>query len=73
MRSPHLASLGFIVVAALIANTAAPVSAGVTPEQQCQAAKNKTAGKYAACRQKAESKLATSGDAVEYNDALTKC
>jgi hypothetical protein len=44
-----------------------------TPEQQCQASKNKAAGAYAACRQGAEAKLATSGDGVKYDAALAKC
>ncbi len=44
-----------------------------TPEQQCQAGKNKTAGKYAACRENAEAKLAASGDMGKYNAAITKC
>ncbi len=44
-----------------------------TPEQQCQATKSKVAGKYAACRQNAEAKLATTGDAMKYDQTLTKC
>jgi len=48
--------------------------AGATPEQKCQSAKNKAAGKYAACRQNAEAKLATApSDIQKYNDALAKC
>ena len=49
----------------------------VTPEQHCQSAKNKAAGKYAACRQNAEAKLAsslaTADDLQKYTDALAKC
>lgn len=48
-----------------------------TPEQRCQSAKNKAAGKYAACRQSAEAKLATTaGDPIDlqkYTTALTRC
>src|SRR5437667_8872415 len=44
-----------------------------TPEQACQAAKSKAAGKYAACRQGAEAKLVTTGDVPKYTTALTKC
>lgn len=44
-----------------------------TPEQSCQSGKNKAAGKYAACRQAAEAKLATSGDPTKYGAAIGKC
>ena len=44
-----------------------------TVAQQCQSSKNKASGNYAACRQNAESKLATSGDAAKYAAAITKC
>jgi hypothetical protein len=54
----------------LLVTTAA---AAATPEQQCQSGKNKAAGKYAGCRLNAEAKLATSGDATKYADALAKC
>lgn len=53
--------------------TARPVLGAGTPEQQCQAAKNKIAGKYAACRQGAEANLATSGDMPKYTTAIGKC
>ena len=39
------------------------------PGPRCQAGKNKEAGKYAACRQKAEAKAITTGDPADY----TKC
>src|SRR4051812_5885048 len=68
------ASAGLIAMIAtplLFAVTA--VQAGPTPEQQCQATKNKIAGKYAACRQNAEAKLAASGETSKYTDALDKC
>ena len=44
-----------------------------TVAQQCRAGKNKAAGAYAACRQSAEGKLATSGDAAKYATAIGKC
>jgi hypothetical protein len=48
-----------------------------TPEQRCQSAKNKAAGKYVSCRQSAEAKLATTpGDPIDldkYSKALTRC
>jgi hypothetical protein len=79
-KHPILAarSRASFVVATLIASALlvlTPLSgyAAGTPEQQCQATKNKSAGKYAACRQSAEAKVATSGDTVKYNDALSKC
>lgn len=44
-----------------------------TAEQSCKSGKNKTAGKYAACRENAEAKLAKGGDPSKYTDALDKC
>jgi hypothetical protein len=46
---------------------------------RCQASKNKEAGKYASCRQKAQAKLVQRVDAgdpeavTKYNDAIDKC
>ena len=54
----------------LMATTAQAAS---TPAQKCAAGKNKTAGKYAACREKAEAKLAATGDTSTYTGALDKC
>jgi len=66
--------VGIVVGALSILGTA---HAATSPEQQCQSSKNKSAGKYAACRQGAESKLsktpATAEDLQKYADALTKC
>ena len=61
------------LIAVVSLATATGSHAGVTPEQACQSGKNKTAGKYAACRENAESKLATSGDTTKYGEAITKC
>lgn len=43
------------------------------PVLQCQSAKNKAAGGYATCRQKAEATLATNGDTAKYAAAIGKC
>jgi hypothetical protein len=47
--------------------------ASATPEQKCRAAKNLAAGQYAACRQNAEKRLALTGDATNYGEAIDKC
>lgn len=39
----------------------------------CEAAKNKTVGKYAACRHKAEGRHAITGDAAALTEALSTC
>jgi hypothetical protein len=44
-----------------------------THEQACKSGKNKTAGRYAACRERAEAKLAAGGDPSKYADAIDKC
>jgi hypothetical protein len=54
------------------ASTPATTSAA-GPHEICQAAKNKIAGKYAFCRQKAAAKLARTGDGSRYSDAIGKC
>lgn len=65
-------ALAVLTAGTLVLHGSATHAAG-TPEQQCQAMKNKTAGKYASCRQTAEAKLATSEDVATYNDAIAKC
>lgn len=45
----------------------------VTPAQDCASRKNKAAGKYVQCRQKAEAKLAVNGDAAARATALQRC
>jgi hypothetical protein len=47
----------------------AGASLALDPAPKCQAGKNKEAGKYAFCRQKAEAKAITTGDLADY----TKC
>lgn len=58
------------VVAYLGSATGAHAAA---PGPQCRSTKNKVAGSYAACRQKAEAKLATSGSVLKYDAAIGKC
>ena len=45
---------------------------GVTPEDNCEAAKNQEAGKYAFCRAKAEAKAIKKGVAPDYSKCDTK-
>ncbi len=44
----------------------------ITPEDKCEADKNKIAGKYAFCRQKAEAKAIKKGEAPDYSKCDTK-
>jgi hypothetical protein len=44
-----------------------------SPSQTCQSAKNKLAGAYASCREKAEAKFAITGDATRRTAALQSC
>lgn len=67
----RLVLIGLVAGALLV--PARATHAGATPEQKCAAGKNKTAGKYAACRENAEAQLATSGDTTKYGEAITKC
>lgn len=72
--APRFAGLTIVAAALLVSTNSAWGAATLQQTQQkCQAGKNKVAGKYAACRQNAEAKLATTGDVVKYNAALTKC
>ena len=64
--------LGVVASCAALLWIATAQAAG-TPAQQCQAGKNKAAGKYAACRDNAEARLAATGDTTKYDDAITKC
>jgi hypothetical protein len=76
-RTVPARSLSRLVLTTLVAGVllvpARTAHAGATPEQTCAAGKNKTAGKYAACRENAEAKLAAGGDPSKYTDALDKC
>jgi hypothetical protein len=59
--------------AAAMLLVAGAAAAAVTPADKCESAKNKEAGKYAYCRQKAEAKYATTGDGAARTTALQKC
>ncbi len=58
---------GLIVLSGLLSVGSA--AAGPTPEEKCEADKNKIAGKYAFCRQKAEMKAIKKEEPADY----TKC
>jgi hypothetical protein len=62
-----------LAATAILVLTVTATHAAGTPEQKCQAGKNKAAGKYAYCRAKAEAKLATSGDQTKYGETIVKC
>jgi hypothetical protein len=59
----------FVLVLLLAGTT----GAATAPAQRCQSAKNKEAGKYAACRLNAEAKFAATGDGAARATALQKC
>ena len=67
----HLGWVGGAVLALLVAGSAQAVTP--TPAQKCQQGKNKEAGTYASCRQKAEAKFALTGDGVVRTATLAKC
>ncbi len=69
----HVFRGAMVAVAGLGLLWAGTALAAATPAQKCQMNKNKEAGKYAFCRQKAEGKLALKGDATKYAEAITKC
>jgi len=62
-----------VLVAGVLLLAVTAVQAGLTPEQKCQAGKNKAAGKYAACRQSAEAAFATKGDVAKHDTAVAAC
>jgi len=66
-------NLRIITAVALALVFAGTAVAKPTPAQQCESGKNKEAGKYAYCRQKAESKYAITGDATARATAFQKC
>lgn len=59
--------------AVLVVLVAGPASAATTPAQKCGSGKNQEAGKYAACRQKAEAAFAIKGDSGARAAALERC
>jgi len=52
---------------------AAMAQAGPAPDVKCEAGKNDTAGKYAACMAKAEKTFVVDGDQNNYDAAVGKC
>jgi uncharacterized protein DUF1566 len=62
-----------IGMAALATLCVAPPAPASNPALTCQSNKNKEAGKYADCRQKAEAKFALNGDDVARTVAFQKC
>jgi hypothetical protein len=75
-RTVGARSLSRLVLATLVAGVlllAVTPAQAATPEQACKSGKNKTAGKYAACRENAEAKRAAGGETSKYNDAIDKC
>jgi hypothetical protein len=62
-------------VAALLVASSAPAFAAATPAQKCEAGKNSTAGKYAACMHKAQQKYVNGGelDLLGRDNAEAKC
>lgn len=67
LRTVYLFVVGALVLAA------ATAEAKPTPVQKCRAAKNKAAGKYAACLQAASANLVTSGNGDKYVIVREKC
>lgn len=59
--------------AALVATLLAASAHGATPAQTCQSSKNKEAGNYVACIQKAEATFALRGDPGARAFALQRC
>ena len=60
-----------LTIGCIVGATAAALAA--TPAQTCRSAKNKEAGKYANCRQKADAKYAITADDAARTVALQKC
>jgi hypothetical protein len=65
----RLVICGFILGMFVQAGTAAAAD----PALKCQSGKNREAGKYASCRQKAESNLVKTGNKDSYNYAIEGC
>ena len=58
--------------AAFVTLAALPAAAAPTPADKCEASKNKTAGAYYACRQKAEATAISKATAADYSKCTTK-
>jgi hypothetical protein len=64
---------GLTIVAAALLLCTSSAHGKLTPQQKCQAGKNRAAGKYAACRQSAAAKFAQTGDATKRDKSLATC
>ena len=53
--------------------SASHVARAADPVAQCRSGKNKAAGSYDYCRQKAEAKVAITGDTLKYGESVAKC
>lgn len=77
MKTPtlprHRSPVGTAALTGLALSLAVSSALAANPVLACQSAKNKIAGSYAACRQKAEATLATNGDTAKYGIAIGKC
>lgn len=62
-----------LIVASTLVLAVPPAHAKPTPVQKCAAAKNKAAGKHAACLQTATANFITSADSGKYTTARGKC
>ena len=72
MRHPYARRFMTLIAVTLLLG-ASVANAAVTPEQKCQSGKNKAAGKYSFCQQKAEAKRVLTGDMATYTIAIGKC
>lgn len=62
-----------VLAVCLMLAGAGTAQAAPTAAQKCQASKNAAAGKYAACRERAEAKLASTGNTAAFDAAIAKC
>jgi len=69
----HRSPAGTAALAGLALCLTVSSALAANPVLACQSSKNKIAGSYAACRQKAEATLATNGDTAKYGIAIGKC
>jgi hypothetical protein len=60
----------WLLAALMTISLTSRATAAPSPAQSCQAAKNRAAGKYGACRHTAEARYATSLDGVKRTAAL---
>ena len=67
------ATMLIMLVASTLGLAVPPAHAKPTPVQKCAAAKNKAAGKYAACLQTATANFVTSADVAKHTTARGKC